>query len=151
MDTEKTVYLYTDGACKGNPGAGGWGAVLRYGSREKELFGGEAHTTNNRMELTAIIQGLAALTRPCTVVVCTDSQYVKNGMESWIHGWKKNGWKTSAKQPVKNAELWQQLDQQVARHQVSWQWVKGHAGHPENERADQLANQGAAKVSDEQQ
>ena len=151
MDTEKTVYLYTDGACKGNPGAGGWGAVLRYGSREKELFGGEAHTTNNRMELTAIIQGLAALTRPCTVVVCTDSQYVKNGMESWIHGWKKNGWKTSAKQPVKNAELWQQLDQQVARHQVSWQWVKGHAGHPENERADQRANQGAAKVSDEQQ
>ena len=151
MDTEKTVYLYTDGACKGNPGAGGWGAVLRYGSREKELFGGEAYTTNNRMELTAIIQGLAALTRPCTVVVCTDSQYVKNGMESWIHGWKKNGWKTSAKQPVKNAELWQQLDQQVARHQVSWQWVKGHAGHPENERADQLANQGAANISNEQQ
>ena len=147
MDTEKTVYLYTDGACKGNPGAGGWGAVLRYGSREKELFGGEAHTTNNRMELTAIIQGLAALTRPCTVVVCTDSQYVKNGMESWIHGWKKNGWKTAAKQPVKNAELWQQLDQQVARHQVSWQWVKGHAGHPENERADQLANQGAANIA----
>ena len=150
MDTEKTVYLYTDGACKGNPGAGGWGAVLRYGSREKELFGGEAYTTNNRMELTAIIQGLAALTRPCTVVVCTDSQYVKNGMESWIHGWKKNGWKTAAKQPVKNAELWQQLDQQVARHQVSWQWVKGHAGHPENERADQLANQGAANIAEKQ-
>ena len=145
MDTEKTVYLYTDGACKGNPGAGGWGAVLRYGSREKELFGGEAYTTNNRMELTAIIQGLAALTRPCTVVVCTDSQYVKNGMESWIHGWKKNGWKTAAKQPVKNDDLWKELDNLVRQHDVRWTWVKGHAGHPENEKADVLANQGAAQ------
>ena len=146
MDTEKTVYLYTDGACKGNPGAGGWGAVLRYGSREKELFGGEAHTTNNRMELTAIIQGLAALTRPCTVVVCTDSQYVKNGMESWIHGWKKNGWKTAAKKPVKNEDLWRELDALCAGHEVVWKWVKGHAGEPGNERADGLANRGIPKA-----
>ena len=146
MDTEKTVYLYTDGACKGNPGAGGWGAVLRYGSREKELFGGEAHTTNNRMELTAIIQGLAALKRPCAVVIYTDSQYVKNGMEQWIHGWKKNGWKTASKQPVKNEDLWQQLDRLAAQHQIQWQWVRGHAGHTENERADALANQGVASV-----
>ena len=146
MDTEKTVYLYTDGACKGNPGAGGWGAVLRYGSREKELFGGEAHTTNNRMELTAIIQGLAALKRPCAVVIYTDSQYVKNGMEKWIHGWKKNGWKTASKQPVKNEDLWQQLDRLAAQHQIQWQWVRGHAGHAENERADALANQGVASV-----
>ena len=151
MTNTTTVHLYTDGACKGNPGPGGWGVLLRYGRHEKELYGGEADTTNNRMELTAVIRGLEALNRPCQVTIHTDSQYVKNGMESWIHGWKKNGWKTSSKQPVKNAELWQQLDQQVARHQVSWQWVKGHAGHPENERADQLANQGAAKVSDEQQ
>ena len=147
MDTEKTVYLYTDGACKGNPGAGGWGAVLRYGSREKELFGGEAHTTNNRMELTAIIQGLAALKRPCAVVIYTDSQYVKNGMEKWIHGWKKNGWKTASKQPVKNEDLWRQLDQLAAQHQIQWQWVRGHTGHAENERADALANQGVASVS----
>ena len=148
---EKTVYLFTDGACKGNPGAGGWGVLLRYGTHEKELFGGEAQTTNNRMELTAVLSGLKTLNRPCDVVICTDSQYVKNGMESWIHNWKKNGWKTAGRQPVKNADLWQQLDEQVARHRVRWQWVKGHASHPENERADQLANQGAAKVSDEQQ
>ncbi|SSY81123.1 ribonuclease HI [Alysiella crassa] len=140
------VYLYTDGACKGNPGVGGWGAVLRYGSHEKELYGGEAHTTNNRMELTAIIQGLTALTRPCQVEICTDSQYVKNGMESWIHAWKRNGWKTASKQAVKNDDLWQLLDQQVQRHQVSWTWVRGHTGHPENERADQLANLGVASV-----
>lgn len=140
------VYLYTDGACKGNPGVGGWGAVLRYGSHEKELYGGEAHTTNNRMELTAIIQGLTALTRPCQVEICTDSQYVKNGMESWIHAWKRNGWKTANKQAVKNDDLWQLLDQQVQRHQVSWTWVRGHTGHPENERADQLANLGVASV-----
>ena len=148
MNTEKTVFLYTDGACKGNPGKGGWGVLMRYGSHEKELFGGEAHTTNNRMELTAIIQGLAELKRPCAVVIYTDSQYVKNGMEKWIHGWKKNGWKTAAKQPVKNEDLWQQLDQLAAQHQIQWQWVRGHAGHAENERADALANQGVASVQD---
>ena len=146
MTQDKTVSLYTDGACKGNPGKGGWGVLMRYGSHEKELFGGEAHTTNNRMELTAIIQGLAALKRPCAVVIYTDSQYVKNGMEQWIHGWKKNGWKTSSKQPVKNEDLWQQLDRLAAQHQIQWQWVRGHAGHTENERADALANQGVASV-----
>ncbi len=143
---EKTVYLFTDGACKGNPGAGGWGVLLRYGTHEKELFGGEAQTTNNRMELTAVLSGLKTLNRPCDVVICTDSQYVKNGMESWIHNWKKNGWKTASRQPVKNADLWQQLDEQVARHRVRWQWVKGHAGHAENERADALANRGAEQA-----
>ena len=143
---EKTVYLFTDGACKGNPGAGGWGALLRYGGHEKELFGGEAQTTNNRMELTAVLSGLKTLNRPCDVVICTDSQYVKNGMESWIHNWKKNGWKTAGRQPVKNADLWQQLDEQVARHRVRWQWVKGHAGHTENERADALANRGVEQA-----
>ena len=143
---EKTVYLFTDGACKGNPGAGGWGVLLRYGTHEKELFGGEAQTTNNRMELTAVLSGLKTLNRPCNVVICTDSQYVKNGMESWIHNWKKNGWKTAGRQPVKNADLWQQLDEQVARHRVRWQWVKGHAGHVENERADALANRGVEQV-----
>ena len=147
MTENKTVSLYTDGACKGNPGKGGWGVLMRYGSHEKELFGGEAHTTNNRMELTAIIQGLAALNRPCAVVIYTDSQYVKNGMEQWIHGWKKNGWKTASKQPVKNEDLWRQLDQLAAQHQIQWQWVRGHAGHAENERADALANQGVASVS----
>lgn len=148
MTQDKTVSLYTDGACKGNPGKGGWGVLMRYGSHEKELFGGEAHTTNNRMELTAIIQGLAALKRPCAVVIYTDSQYVKNGMEKWIHGWKKNGWKTASKQPVKNEDLWQQLDRLAAQHQIQWQWVRGHAGHTENERADALANQGVASVQD---
>ncbi len=143
---EKTVYLFTDGACKGNPGAGGWGVLLRYGTHEKELFGGEAQTTNNRMELMAVLSGLKTLNRPCDVVICTDSQYVKNGMESWIHNWKKNGWKTAGRQPVKNADLWQQLDEQVARHRVRWQWVKGHAGHAENERADALANRGVEQA-----
>ena len=147
MTQDKTVSLYTDGACKGNPGKGGWGVLMRYGSHEKDLFGGEAHTTNDRMELTAIIQGLAALKRPCAVVIYTDSQYVKNGMEQWIHGWKKNGWKTASKQPVKNEDLWRQLDQLAAQHQIQWQWVRGHAGHAENERADALANQGVASVS----
>ena len=142
-----SVYLYTDGACKGNPGPGGWGVLMRYGRHEKELFGGEAQTTNNRMELSAVIEGLAALTRPCRVVICTDSQYVKNGMEKWIHGWKRNGWKTAAKQPVKNAELWQRLDELAAQHQIEWQWVRGHTGHPENERANELANRGAAQAA----
>ena len=142
-----SVYLYTDGACKGNPGPGGWGVLMRYGRHEKELFGGEAQTTNNRMELSAVIEGLAALTRSCRVVICTDSQYVKNGMEKWIHGWKRNGWKTAAKQPVKNAELWQRLDELAAQHQIEWQWVRGHTGHPENERADELANRGAAQAA----
>ena len=144
---DKTVYLYTDGACKGNPGAGGWGVLMRYWTHEKELFGGEPDTTNNRMELKAVIEGLKALKRRSRVQICTDSQYVKNGMESWIHGWKRNGWKTAAKQPVKNADLWRELDEQVAAHDVVWTWVKGHAGHAENERADALANRGAAAFS----
>ncbi len=135
-----TVEIFTDGACRGNPGPGGWGAVLRYGSAEKELYGAEADTTNNRMELAAAINALAALKRHCTVRITTDSVYVKDGISKWIHGWKKNGWRTSDKKPVKNLELWQALDELVARHDVRWAWVKGHSGHPENERADQLAN-----------
>jgi ribonuclease HI len=140
------VYLYTDGACKGNPGPGGWGALLRYGTSEKELCGGEDATTNNRMELMAAIEGLKALTRPCSVVLTTDSQYVKQGINSWMAGWKKNGWKTAARQPVKNKDLWQALDEQVQKHRVEWRWVKGHAGHADNERADQLANRGVERV-----
>ena len=134
------VELFTDGACRGNPGPGGWGSVLRFSGREKELFGGEASTTNNRMELMAVIQGLQALKRSCVVDVTTDSQYVKNGITQWIHNWKRNGWRTAAKKPVKNDDLWRMLDEAVARHDVSWHWVKGHSGHPENERADALAN-----------
>lgn len=144
---DDTVYLYTDGACKGNPGAGGWGVLMRYRNHEKELCGGEAETTNNRMELTAVIEGLKALKRPCRVVICTDSQYVKNGMEGWIHGWKKNGWKTAAKQPVKNEDLWRELDRLCGEHDIVWRWVKGHAGHIDNERADALANRGAAAAA----
>lgn len=140
------VTLYTDGACKGNPGTGGWGALLQSGKHSKELFGGEANTTNNRMELTAVIQGLAALKRPCIVNIYTDSQYVKNGMQQWIHNWKARGWKTAAKQPVKNIELWQALDAAVSKHQIQWHWVKGHAGHPGNEKADELANRGVELV-----
>ena len=140
------VYLFTDGACKGNPGPGGWGALLRYGSKEKELWGGELLTTNNRMELLAAIEGLKALTRACEVVLTTDSNYVKQGMEQWLAGWKRNGWRTANKEPVKNQDLWQQLDAQVQRHQIEWRWVKGHAGHAENERADALANRSAAEV-----
>ena len=139
-----TVYLFTDGACKGNPGPGGWGALLRYGNNEKELWGGEPLTTNNRMELLAAIEGLRALTRPCHVVLTTDSQYVKQGINDWLSGWKRNGWKTSAKQPVKNQDLWQQLDEECQRHQIEWRWVRGHTGHPDNERADALANRGVA-------
>ncbi len=134
--------IYTDGACRGNPGPGGWGALLRLGEREKELWGGEPATTNNRMELTAVIRALEALKRPVSARVHTDSQYVINGISSWIVGWKQNGWRTAAKKPVKNADLWQLLDQLAAGHRLEWIWVKGHAGHPENERADALANRG---------
>lgn len=138
-----TVELYTDGACRGNPGPGGWGVLMRYGSHEKELYGGEASTTNNRMELTAAIQGLQALTREsCKVALYTDSKYVMQGITEWMPDWKKRGWKTAAKKPVKNVDLWQLLDAARERHEVSWHWVKGHSGHPENERADALANRG---------
>jgi ribonuclease HI len=134
--------VFTDGACRGNPGPGGWGALLRWGSTERELWGGEKDTTNNRMELTAVIQALRALTRPVSVHVYTDSTYVMQGISNWIHGWKKNGWKTKAKEPVKNADLWRALDEAVAQHEIEWHWVKGHAGHHGNERADALANRG---------
>jgi ribonuclease HI len=137
------VEIATDGACKGNPGPGGWGAVIRSGGREKELSGGEVLTTNNRMELTAVIEALNALKRPCAVTLSTDSRYVMDGLTKWIHGWRKNGWKTAAKQPVKNADLWQALVEATARHRIAWEWVKGHAGHPDNERADKLASDAA--------
>ncbi|MCB2387924.1 MULTISPECIES: ribonuclease HI [Thalassolituus] len=140
------VELFTDGACKGNPGPGGWGALLRYGEMEKELFGGEANTTNNRMELMAAIEGLKALKRPCQVILTTDSQYVMKGINEWLAGWKKKGWRNAAKQPIKNQDLWQQLDAECQRHQIEWRWVRGHTGHAENERADQLANKGVAGV-----
>lgn len=141
------VDLFTDGSCLGNPGPGGWGVVLRWNGHEKELSGGESETTNNRMELLAAIRGLEALSRPMTVNLYTDSQYVKNGITSWIHNWKKNGWKTSARKPVKNEDLWRQLDDQMVTHDVEFHWVKGHAGHPENERADDLARSAAEGVS----
>ncbi|MDF7775023.1 ribonuclease HI [Sphingomonas sp. AOB5] len=137
------VEIATDGACKGNPGKGGWGVLLRMGGVEKELSGGEAHTTNNRMELMAAIQGLKALKRPCRVTLSTDSRYVMDGLTKWIHGWLKNGWKTSDKKPVKNADLWIELLEAAKPHRVEWKWVKGHAGHPDNERADQLASDAA--------
>jgi ribonuclease HI len=139
---DKLVEIFTDGACKGNPGPGGWGVLMRYGAIEKELCGGESNTTNNRMEMLAVISGLEALKKSTKVRVVLDSQYVQKGMNEWIHGWKARGWKTAAKQPVKNVDLWQRLDAAVARHDVQWQWVKGHAGHEGNERADQLANKG---------
>jgi ribonuclease HI len=138
--TELTpVEIATDGACKGNPGPGGWGAVIRSGGREKDLSGGEPLTTNNRMELTAVIEALNALKRPCAVTLSTDSRYVMDGLTKWIHGWRRNGWKTADRKPVKNADLWQALIEATARHRITWQWVKGHAGHPDNERADRLA------------
>lgn len=136
------VEMYTDGACRGNPGKGGWGVLLRFGAAEKTLYGGEALTTNNRMELTAVIKGLEALNKPCSVLVTTDSKYVLSGMTEWMPNWKKRNWKNASKKPVLNVDLWQQLDAQVQQHDVSWEWVKGHSGHPENELADQLANQG---------
>lgn len=138
----KKVVIYTDGACSGNPGPGGWGAVMIWGEHRKELFGGAAETTNNRMELQAVIESLGALTRTAHVDLFTDSAYVKNGITSWIHSWKKNGWKTADKKPVKNADLWQALEAARHKHEVDWHWVKGHAGHPDNERADELARQG---------
>lgn len=140
------VEIFTDGACKGNPGKGGWGALLVADGKEKELFGGEANTTNNRMELRAVIEALGALKRPCEVVLHTDSQYVQKGISEWIHGWKARGWKTAAKEPVKNADLWMELDSARQQHQVEWRWVRGHAGHPGNERADRLANRGVETV-----
>ena len=138
----KQVEIFTDGACRGNPGPGGWGVLLRFQGKEKELYGGDPQTTNNRMELQAAIEGLSALRERCEVTLTTDSVYVKNGITTWLEGWKKKGWKTAARKPVKNVDLWQALDEQNQRHQVQWEWVKGHSGHTDNERADQLANRG---------
>ena len=146
MSERPVVTIWTDGACSGNPGPGGWGALLRFGAHEKPLCGGEGLTTNNRMELMGAISALEALKEPCTVDLHTDSEYLKNGVTKWMHGWKRNGWRTADKKPVKNAELWQELETQVARHEVRWEWVKGHAGDPGNERADQLANLGVEQV-----
>jgi ribonuclease HI len=140
------VDIYTDGACKGNPGVGGWGVLMRFGNREKELYGGEPETTNNRMELTAVIEGLSALKRPCQVRVHTDSQYVQKGISEWLANWKRRDWRTSAGQPVKNQDLWQRLDKATASHNIEWHWVKGHAGHPGNEAADRLANAGVEQA-----
>jgi ribonuclease HI len=142
----KHVEIFTDGACKGNPGPGGWGALLRFGEVERELFGGELETTNNRMELLAAIEALRALKEPCAVTLTTDSIYVKNGITQWLEGWKTKGWITAGRKPVKNIDLWQALDEQNQRHQVHWAWVKGHSGHRENEIADQLANRGIEEL-----
>ena len=138
----KRVEIFTDGACRGNPGPGGWGAVLRYGDYEKDLYGYQANTTNNQMEMMAAIEGLQALTRPSKVILTTDSNYLRQGITQWIHGWKKRNWRTASKQPVKNKELWQQLDKIASQHDIEWKWVKGHSGHVDNERADELANRG---------
>lgn len=142
-----TVEIYTDGACKGNPGPGGWGVLLRYNGTEKTLHGGESHTTNNRMELMAAIKGLESLKRPCEIDLYTDSQYLRQGMMDWLKGWKKNGWRNSKKEPVKNADLWMLLDKLASNHQIRWHWVKGHSGHTENDLVDALANQGIAELS----
>ena len=139
----KSVQLITDGACLGNPGRGGWAAILRYGNRKKEMWGSQAHTTNNRMELTAAIEGLRVLKEACAVEVVTDSEYLKNGITTWIHNWKRKGWMTSAKKPVVNQDLWQELDEQVSRHKTTWTWTKGHASHADNNRCDELATQAA--------
>jgi len=141
------VEIYTDGACRGNPGPGGWGVVLRSGKHEKELYGGETETTNNRMEMTAVVNALHALKQPSDVTLTTDSQYVRKGITEWIHNWKKNGWKTAAKKDVKNADLWQQIDSLSAKHSIRWEWVKGHSGHPDNERVDELANRGIDEMN----
>ena len=138
----KSIEIYTDGACRGNPGMGGWGAIIQFQNNSKELFGGRAETTNNQMEMQAVIEGLKALKEPCKIILYTDSKYVMDGITSWSHGWKKNNWKTANKKPVKNMELWQELDQLVNQHEITWKWVKGHAGIPGNERADELANKG---------
>ncbi len=144
----KHVEIFTDGACRGNPGRGGWGVVLRYGGLERTLHGAERHTTNNRMELLAAIEGLAALKEACQVTLTTDSEYVRQGITKWLAGWKARGWRTASKAPVKNQDLWRRLDVEAARHQISWCWVKGHAGHPENELADALANRGIDELED---
>ena len=142
----KRVDFFTDGACKGNPGPGGWGVILRMGHHEKEMSGGEAETTNNRMEMTAVIRALKALTEPCAVTIHTDSRYVIDGMTKWIEGWKRKGWVSASKQPVRNQDLWHDLIEAVLHHQIEWQWIKGHDGHPENERADKLASDAAIRV-----
>ncbi|MEX0619838.1 MAG: ribonuclease HI [Pseudohongiellaceae bacterium] len=142
------VEIFTDGACRGNPGKGGWGALLRYGDTEKTLYGGEWHTTNNRMELTAVIRALEALKKPCRVEITSDSKYVLTGITEWLPNWKKRGWKTAGKKPVLNVELWQRLDELAAKHEIEWHWVRGHTGHPENELADQLANRGIDELPD---
>lgn len=136
------IEIYTDGACRGNPGPGGWGALLRAGKHEKELWGGEHHTTNNRMEMTAVIESLKAMKRPSDIVLTTDSQYVRKGITEWIEGWKRKNWQTAARKPVKNADLWKEIDRLAATHNIEWKWVKGHSGHAENERVDELANKG---------
>jgi ribonuclease HI len=146
--SDEVVEIFADGACLGNPGPGGWAALLRFKGTEKEFYGGERQTTNNRMELMAVIEGLRSLTRPCRVAVTTDSQYVQKGITEWIHGWKKRGWKTADQKPVKNVDLWQALDEAAAPHRVSWHWVKGHAGHAENERVDELARAEAVKFKE---
>ncbi|MCF3630031.1 ribonuclease HI [Thalassospiraceae bacterium LMO-SO8] len=145
--SDEVIEIFTDGACSGNPGPGGWGVLMRWRDHEKELFGGEAQSTNNRMELMAAIQGIEAVSRPARIRLVTDSTYVKDGITKWIHGWKRNGWKTAAKKPVKNEDLWRRLDAALASHDVDWQWVKGHAGHAENERADELARRGITEIA----
>ncbi len=146
MHNEEVIEIWTDGACKGNPGPGGWGVILKMGAVEKTLHGGEPLTTNNRMEMLAVIEALGALKRPCKVLLHVDSQYVMKGMTEWIHGWKQRGWRTADKKPVKNADLWVRMDEEVARHTITWKWVKGHAGDPGNERADLLANRGVEEA-----